>query len=596
MTNLLFEHETSEQKDLFADVFESILQEDASSEPAQKVYTFDNIDQNLNFLESFADSFRKIEEMTAKRDAGELYTVRSKEEPMQTTEPSTAKQDFSFTLSASEIGYDDKNLIHFNSIKYRRVRLDLKKFVKIIKQGYCFTSIFKQERFCVKQKNEVNWLASQFVVFDVDDIYDGTTLQEYLSFLKMKPTVAYTSRNHGLVKRGDNKPFSRYRLVYLFDDYIQSKEHYQSIYREIESDFPPFYKDPDGKHDNCGASPVQQFSGNSFANCEVIINEKAIYSTANFKPSTELRKSQESSKKTSTVQKPSTQNNLLNELFLNDLNSMKPVDFIKKYINVYGIIERSQLNFVDGYCETTEDYVEIIRNYRKVFDEKEQGYKLKRQRIQRGERHKKLFSYAKIRCQIKPDISLEELVFNAVYDRTYFCNTTCDNEMSNKCLINICQDAMKATYTMRMKNRPKFKIDKNYCLAHGLTTKQMQNYIRRKQNFDLIAKWYDPNKTIAANLRYAEENGIKVCRRTLSTFKKDRIIQDRKQNPQKQPEQPSGLHKATAGLVQKEAKGDATRTDTLANTDFMEYQKNCKLCNTTFGSEIPLFTDSPLYE
>ena len=137
-----------EQDELFADVFESILQIDESQE-TQQDFTYENLNSNANFLENYADAFRKIEEMSQQRDA-DLLTKQSQVKesevqeiaPMQYTEPLKAKQDFIFTISASEKCYSDKNTIPFNNIQYRRVAIDLDKFIKIIRHGFCFTSIF----------------------------------------------------------------------------------------------------------------------------------------------------------------------------------------------------------------------------------------------------------------------------------------------------------------------------------------------------------------------------------------------------------------------------------------------------------------------
>ena len=275
------------------------------------------------------------------------------------------------------------------------------------------------------------------------------------------------------------------------------------------------------------------------------------------------------------------------------MNSMKPVNFIRKYINVYGIIEKPEIIYENGFYETPEDYVEIVRKFRKVYDADTNKYKTKRLIIQSGERHNTLFAFAKLRCQIKPEISNEELVFNAVYDRTYFCDNE-DKEITNECLIDICRAAKESTYTMKMKKRPKFKIDKAYCMAQGFSTRQMQNYIRKKIHFDEISTWFDTNKTIAENLRYAKENEIKISRRTLTTYKKERVKSSTEPEPQNpSPETPQNEPKPstepTASKEQNEAVQSApvsqNRAKILEYIDFSEYRKKCKLYQAVFGKE-----------
>ena len=391
----------------------------------------------------------------------------------------------------------------------------------------------------------------------------------------------------------------------MFDSTIEAKTQYQAIYDSIERDFPLDYFDNTKKKDTCGSSPVQQFAGNALPTCEIIINKENIYSVYSFptEPQTPPERPTEPSKPTEQKQpskkpsKPSQETEplfRLNDTFFHDSNSMKPVNFIRKYINAYGIIEKPEIVYENGFYETTDDYVEIVRKFRKVYDDKTQNYKVKRLRIPSGERHNTLFAYAKLRCQIKPEISNEELFFNAVYDRTYFCDND-DKEITNECLIEICAAAKKAEYQMKMQKRPKFKIDKAYCIAQGLSTKQMQNYIRKKIHFDEISTWFDPTKSIAENLRYAKENEIKISRRTLTTYKKERLQQAAEPEPQKpSPETPPEPQKPSAepseALEQNEAVQSAPEPQKpsakiLEFIDFSEYRKKCKLYQAVFGEE-----------
>lgn len=510
--------------------------------------------------ELFADVFTQIkaEELKAEQDT----------EPSK--KPEQAKQDFTFTLSASECGYNDKNAIFWSAVNYRRVTFTLNQFEKIIRRGFCFTSIFNKANFTIKDKTDANWIGSQFVVFDIDNVRPEVNLHQFISSLSCKPTLAYTTPNHNIKKPKENKAYSRFRLVYLFDSIIASKEQYQSIYSAIESNFPFFYFDNTKKKDNCGNSPVQQFSGNALPSCEIIINKENIYSVYSFptQPQTPPERPTEPSKPTEPKQpskkpsKPSQETEplfCLNDTFFKDLNSMKPVNFIRKYINAYGIIEKPHIIYENGFYETTEDYVEIMRKYRKVYDAETQNYKTKRQRIPSGERHNTLFAYAKLRCQIKQEITLEELVFNSVYDRTYFCEND-DKEITNECLIDICRAAKQANYTMKMKKRPKFKIDKSYCIANNINPCAFRQQIRRKLNFESIDTWYAPAKSVKENLIFAENNNIKVKKDTLYSYCKERRISTKgtkptepTPSPQTPPEPQKPSAEPSQALEHKEA-------------------------------------------
>ena len=81
-----------------------------------------------------------------------------------------------FTLSVSNERYDDKNTIDWGKVQYSRIDdLALENIAEIITDGYCFTSIYKKESFSVFEKTESNWMGSDFVIFDIDNIKNEVT-------------------------------------------------------------------------------------------------------------------------------------------------------------------------------------------------------------------------------------------------------------------------------------------------------------------------------------------------------------------------------------------------------------------------------------
>ena len=75
-----------------------------------------------------------------------------------------------------------------------------------------------------------------------------------------------------------------------------------------------------------------------------------------------------------------------------------------------------------------------------------------------------------------------------------------------------------------MKKRPKFKIDKSYCIANNINPCAFRQQIRRKLNFESIDTWYVPAKSVKENLIFAENNNIKVKKDTLYSYCKERRI------------------------------------------------------------------------
>ena len=259
-----------------------------------------------------------------------------------------------FTLSVSTEKHDNKNAIQWDKVKYSRINdLSLENIAKLITEGYCYTSIYEKENFNVFQKTETNWIGTDFVIFDVDNIKNKITFVEYLRSLKYTPTIAYTTPNCNIQKPTDTKPYSRFRLLYAFDTTITDKATYQGIYDAISKTFDKRLFDKTKKTDNCGHSPVQQYSGNATKNCKIIIND-AIYHVSDFDI-------QEPAEKPIKIDNSKVR---IEYEFIKNLNSLKPTDFLSYYGDKYEVLYESELNFNDeGFAIIPSDYVRIQRNY-----------------------------------------------------------------------------------------------------------------------------------------------------------------------------------------------------------------------------------------
>ncbi len=132
-----------------------------------------------------------------------------------------------------------------------------------------------------------------------------------------------------------------------------------------------------------------------------------------------------------------------------------------------------------------------------------------------GRRHS-LFCRAKIRAQIKPSATKEELIYNEVLDRMYLYENS-DNVLDAKTLVKIAESALGAKYTINVKV-PKYKINKEYCRANGISTKAMVGKARGEINMQRIGEVYDVTKSVKVNLSELEEMGVKVHINTLYNF------------------------------------------------------------------------------
>ncbi len=412
-----------------------------------------------------------------------------------------------FTLSISNERFDNKNLIDWGKIQYSRIDdLSIKNIVDIITDGYCFTSIFNKENFSVFEKTETNWMGSDFVVFDIDNVKNNISIRTFVESLRYAPTIAYTTPNNGIKKASDQKPYSRFRLLYAFSDTIKEKTIYQGIYETIKSTFNEELFDTTKKSDNCGRSPIQQYSGNATQNCQIIKSE-TIYNIEDFTI-------------TKTIEKPIKKEDFkvkIDNEFLQNLNTLKPTDFLAYYRDRFQVIYETELTFnEDGFALIPKDYVRIQRNFNIYKEDGKIQTKYHIMKDGEGRRHQ-LFCNAKIRCQIKPQITIEELIYNLIYDRQYFFDNS-DGVLSNQCLLRIAIDAMKAKYQMTLSKKPKFRTDNVFCRENNIKPNALKMIVRKKLNFDEISKWYDTTKSIKENLQYAKGNNIKVSQATLYNF------------------------------------------------------------------------------
>ena len=597
--------------------------------------------------ELFAEAFKKIEEMSAKRKAEETTSnfildiekaVQHLELPkphQETTsnfifEIEKAAQQFKLTeplpqiitYSLSDVSYEDKNKIDWQCISYHREQSDVEQLVRYLQSGYCFNSIFKTTKTTASSKTDKNWHGTQCVVFDIDNVFVDVSFEQFLQNASMKPTFAYTTRNNGKPKNKDPKPHSRFRFVYVFDTIIKNKAIYQQLYNMIDETLPSQFYDTMVKKDNCARSPVQNISGNS-KDAKWYVDATKVYRVKDYVDVFEAT-TPEPPTEPSKPKKPKKYTNKygVDDDFLYDLYNNETTTFLGRYFEFFGApIMHTPLHYTDGYALTDENFRELKPRY----------YNRQIVKWEDGEgRRPKMFIFSKLRIQMKPDITLEELIYNLVFDRLNFFENK-DKVLTNETLIRIAYNALHANYDIKpcKMKVPKFKIDKSYCFEHGTTPNSYKNTVKKILNFNSISTWYDPAKSVIENLKFAEEHEIKNAKqRTLYNYCKERGINPKGTKPtepstETPPEQPTEPSMQTASMELKEVaesaresrrimrvnkakllayidfhtrqkyskyhaiseqetKRETIRANTLAHIDFTEYQKKCKLYNTVF--------------
>jgi len=232
-------------------------------------------------------------------------------------------------------------------------------------------------------------------------------------------------------------------------------------------------------------------------------------------------------------------NIILNDIFSDkqfeeDFKKMEVEEIIDKYENVYPNIEHTPLPKTDAdipYILIPTNYVEIERDCR--MNENGVAKKLK----DGHGRRKRLFDNGILRRKINPDITLENLVYNLLYELHYYIsNKDAENVIGKNEVFNIAIDVMKADlskYDYKRKNVKDWMVNDAYCEKHNLNRNQVKNIARKVFNYTKIGKLYDKDLKDEENVEMMKKKGVDVSISTLARWKKENGIvkyKKRKQN------------------------------------------------------------------
>ena len=126
-----------------------------------------------------------------------------------------------------------------------------------------------------------------------------------------------------------------------------------------------------------------------------------------------------------------------------------------------------------------------------------------------------------IKKQIKPDITYDELLYNAICERFYFYNNI-DEKLSNKWILSIIPSVLRKTY--QFETTTKFSCNMPLIKANG---KSYQAVIAEKKHqllVDAIIPLYNPSFTIIQNLEAFQQNGLRISLSTLKRILKEKGI------------------------------------------------------------------------
>ena len=344
-------------------------------------------------------------------------------------------------------------------------------------------------------------------------------LDELVSRLRYKPSIAYTTYSHQQEGKGN-----RYRLLYLFRTAISDTDIYKSIYQILIDNLG--FK----LNDNCGGNVTQAIFGTN-ENCQIILTEN-IYSISDFDISDLIQNGHSNSIKKEKRNIIEIESPIQDNDYINDYWNMSYGDLLFKYSDKYLIFEHTPLNEADDdtpFIMLPSDYIEIKRYW--VWDavldkDGNKRYSVTRvKKIKDGEhRRKKLFINGILRRIMVNNLSFEHLLNNMVYELYHYIDNSKDKITKNDLFensVNIYKSNIDNYNGLIKRDKRKFIVNDKYCIKHNLNRKQVRNISRKLITYNQIGELYDFNLTDKQNIEQFKEYGLSISTKTLQRFRNE---------------------------------------------------------------------------
>ena len=231
---------------------------------------------------------------------------------------------------------------------------------------------------------------------------------------------------------------------------------------------------------------------------------------------------------------------LSDSAFINDYYNLSVNKIIEKYISTYPSIEFSQVEYNedDPYYLVPNDYIEIKRKWHFAEVEKCNGdtYRVTTiEKCKNGQgRRRRLFLNLIIRRLIEPSLTFQHLLFNAIYELNHFIDNTDKDDIITKkevaeIAINAYFEDIEKWSKLKNYHKPKYKINKEWCNAHGVKPRQQAIKVRgefnrqaKEKKWSEIDKYYNPTLTNNGNIELLKSYGIEIGLTALKDYKKSR--------------------------------------------------------------------------
>ena len=399
-----------------------------------------------------------------------------------------------------------------NNLIFHTVDLQLEELKDKLEQGFTFSALYSHKgewKNTGKGVLKNHYIGSYTVNIDLD--CQEISMEEKLEQITLLPTIAYKTFSND-----NSKGKYRYRFIYVFDNIILGELNYEKIFNEI-CGINGFDYDKNAK------VGYKLFHG---TDKEVLITGKT-YKLCDFKYNLNCDECG------LCMPVSTTSYQFENKEFEKDFARMPYADIVEKYKVIYRNIQQSQLPYSDEetpVIELPDDFFEIVRPWKKGM-EKNEIVRIKNH----CHRRIKLYNNLVIRRLITPTLSFDELVYALCFEMSHFIdNTDREDYITRQQLIGIAENAFIADTSKFNYIKPRKSIvNYRYTAKYGLSKKQVRSRYNgqknaqnntqiKKNNFEIINRFYNSNLTIAENIDYIEDmSGIRLSDKTIRRWKKD---------------------------------------------------------------------------
>ena len=403
---------------------------------------------------------------------------------------------FTFPISVSEQNYEDKLQRHDNrwaTLRFQPQQISVRTLLDYATQGKVFCASFKSTTddgsFGTSGKDKEHYTSTSAFFFDIDGA--DRTMDRFISNLNFKPSFAYTTFSNSTDEH-------RFRLGYVFRHPVIGFDKSEEMYNAIAA-ANGFTNQEWFDKRNC----VQCFFG-TLPSADTYKSDY-IYSHYDFDDYVVHTSPMASAPITVSA---STD---IDKTFLQDFNDMPFDDFFSKYKEQYYrdywlaaqpelILDESQM-----FYTFPDSYHAVIHKCR--------GRKTLKWGV--GDNRKsKIFVTTQIMLANNPSLSIEALLYGLRVEREwYYINF--DNKISNDVLIEKATYAMTHRYPTTETKHPLFRLNKVFWEEQGVKPIQAVNYVRKELRLRKIRLLYNPGLTNKENVKLMNDNGIKICVRTL---------------------------------------------------------------------------------